>query len=102
MESITITRRLTTPFLQAVPDQIEQFNASIYAIVDRKPHKFVDGKYGKTVRIDPCVLNWSNKTIKVVIPLDINPGITSIDDILDDWYEAVQAAFLMLMQSSIA
>lgn len=101
MDAIVITRRLTTSFIKAVPPQVELFDAYIYAIVGRKPHKIIDHKYGREVRIDPCELNWQRKTIKINIPADINPGITSIDDLEDDWYEAVLAAFLTLIQGCL-
>jgi hypothetical protein len=97
MEKIILSKRLTTPFLQALPPQVEHFDAYIYAVVPRKKEKEVDSKYGKNVRIDPCVLNWEQKTITAIIPLDINDGITSTNDLDDNWLEIVEASFLMLI-----
>lgn len=98
METITITRRVTTPFLQSVPPQIEHFDAFIYAVVKRKPGlDLPDKKFGTGVRIDPCTLNWKQKTITATIPLNINDGITSAKDLEDTWLEAVEAGFLALI-----
>jgi hypothetical protein len=98
METITITRRATTPFLQSIPPQIEHFDAYIYAVVPRKSGLDIpEEKFGKDVRIDPCVLDWKQKAITATIPLDINTGITSADDLDDTWLEAVEAGFLALI-----
>lgn len=98
MNEIKISRRVTTLFLQAIPPQIQHFDAYIYAIVARKEHKIVpDDKFGTYVRLDPCELDWKRKSITVTIPFNINTGIESIDDLVDDWYEAVEAAFLALI-----
>lgn len=87
--------------MKAVPPQVEQFDAYIYAIVKRKPHKIVEHEYGAEARLTPCELCWRKRTIKVTIPSDINPGITSIDDLEDDWFEAVLAAFLLLISGCL-
>ena len=98
MESLKITKRLTTPFMQSIPPQVEYFDAYIYAVVPRKPGLDIpDEKFGQDVRIDPCVLNWEQKTITATIPFDINKGITSASDLDDSWLEAVQAGFLALI-----
>lgn len=96
------TRRITTPFIQAIPDIVEHFDAILYAVVDRKPEKVVqDNEYGTRVRIDPCILDWQTKTITMYIPTNINCGIDSIDDLDPNFYESVEAAFLALLQSCI-
>lgn len=98
MKEIRLTRRATTPFLQAIPPQIEHFDAFIYAVVKRKPGKDVEGdKWGSDVRLDPCTFDWTRKTITIVIPLNINTGVESVDDLDPNFYEEVEAAFLALM-----
>lgn len=98
MEHIKLIKRVTTPFMQAVPQQVEHFDAYIYAIVKRKPGKDIpDTKFGTDVRLDPCELNWRSRTITVYIPLNINIGIDSENDLQDDWFEAVEAAFLAII-----
>lgn len=100
-KEIKITRRVTTPFLEAIPPQVMHFDAFIYAIVKRKDGLDIpNDKFGTDVRIDPAVLNWKNKTITVTIPLNINTGISSIHDLEESWFESVEASFLMLIQSS--
>jgi hypothetical protein len=99
---IKITRRVTTPFLQAVPPQVQHFDAYIYAVVARKEGLDIpDEKFGKGVRIDPCVFNWNQRTITAHIPLNINTGIASAEDLDDSWLEAVQAAFLALIMGCL-
>lgn len=97
MDTIVITRRITTPFLQAIPQQLEEFNAYIYAVVKRKEGRDCQGEFGKDVRIDPAILKLKQGIIKIHIPIDINTGIQSIEDLQEDWYEAVEAAFLSLI-----
>lgn len=98
MDQIVITRRLTSPFLQALPPQVEEFDAYIYAIVKRKPGMDLENEeFGKDVRIDPAILKLKTGTITAVIPKDINNGIESIDDIDEDWFEALEAAFISLI-----
>jgi hypothetical protein len=102
MKEIRLTRRVTTPFLQAVPPQIQHFDAFIYAVVKRRPGKDIpDEKYGVGVRLDPCILDWTRKTITITIPLNINTGIMSVDDLDSNFYEAVEAGFLALMQGCL-
>lgn len=97
-DKITITRRVTTPFLQAIPSTIEHFDAYIYAIVKRKVGKDIPNeKWGTDVRIDPCKFDWLSKTITINIPLNINFGIISIDDLDPVFFESLEAAFLALM-----
>ncbi len=95
--TITFTRRVTTSFLLAIPPQINKFDAYLYAVVKRKPEKEIDGKWGKDVRIDPCFLNWDQKTIEMRVPLNINEGIESVDDLDESFFETIQAAFIALM-----
>jgi len=101
MNEIKVTRRVTTTFLQAIPPQIEHFDAFIYAVVKRKHGKDIDDKWGSDVRLDPCIFDWVRKTITITIPLNINIGIKSIDDIDQNFYEEVEAAFLALMVGCI-
>ncbi len=99
MNEILITRRCTTPFLAAIPPRIAHFDAYLYAVVKRKPGRDVPGhKYGTDVRLDPCTLHWRSKTITIRIPLNINVGVGSVDDLDQTFFEAVEAAFLALMQ----
>jgi len=96
------TRRVTTLFLQELPEQVEYFDAYMYVMVDRKPDKIVSGaQFGTEVRINPCVLDWEKKTITMTIPKDINEGIDSWDDLDPNFYEAVEAAFLALIKSCL-
>lgn len=97
MEQIVVTRRVTSPFLQALPPQLEEFDAYIYAVVKRKEGKDCDGKFGKDVRIDPATISLKQGIITANIPLNINEGIDSVDDLHEDWYESVEAAFLSLI-----
>ena len=81
-----------------MPANVDHFDAYIYAIVKRKAGKDrPELKWGIDVRLDPCELDWTTKTITITIPLNINAGITSIDDLDENYYEAVEAAFLSLM-----
>ena len=95
--TIMLTQRVTTSFLLAIPPQISKFDAYLYAVVKRKPEKETDGKWGKDVRIEPCFLNWDQKTIEMQIPLNINEGIKSADDLDENFFETIQAAFIALM-----
>lgn len=95
---IIVTRRVTTPFLEAMPPQIAHFDAYMYAIVKRKDGKDLpEKKFGTGVRIDPAEFHWKHMAITVNIPLNINHGIANIDDLDDGWFEALEAAFLALM-----
>lgn len=99
---IRITRRITTPFLEAVPPQVVHFDAYIYAVVKRKEGlDLPDKKFGTDVRIDPATLNWKRKTITITIPLNINDGITSIEDLEPSWFESLEASFLALIYGSL-
>lgn len=101
-KTIKVTRRVTTPFLSAIPPQIKHFDAYIYAVVKRKPHKELPNiKFGTDVRLDPCTLDWNRKTITVNLPLNINVGIDDLDDLEDDWYESVEASFLALINACL-
>lgn len=99
MNDIKITRRVTTTFLQCIPEAIKRFDAYMYPIVKRKSGKDIDTKWGKDVRIDPCEFDWDTKTISIRIPLNINDGIESIDDLDPNFYESIEAAFILLMNS---
>lgn len=99
---IRITRRVTTPFLEAIPPQIIHFDAYIYAVVQRKSGlDLPDEKFGKDVRIDPAILNWKRKTITTIIPLNINNGISSLEDLDPSWFESLEASFLALIFGSL-
>lgn len=102
MEIIKYCGRLTTSFLQAIPDNIKQYDAYLYAIVKRKPSSIIyNNPYGLDVRLDPCVLDWKTKTITIYIPTNINVGIKSIDDLDPSFFESVEVAFLSLLQNSL-
>jgi hypothetical protein len=102
MKELKFTRRVTTPFLQAIPPQIIHFDAFLYAVVKRRPEKVLSNeKWGTDVRLDPCILDWTRKTITITIPLNINTGIETITDLDPTFYEAVEAAFLALMQGCL-
>jgi len=99
---IKVTRRVTTPFLEAIPPQITHFDSYIYAIVKRKEGLDIpNDKFGKDVRIDPAKFNWEQKTITVIIPLNINSGIETIEDLDPDWFESLEASFLAMMHGSL-
>lgn len=91
-KELLIHRRVTTPFLQAVPPQVEYFDAYLYAVVKRRHHQ-----PGTEVKLDPCVLDWTSKIITIHIPFNINEGITSFDDLDPLFFEAIEAAFLALI-----
>jgi hypothetical protein len=102
MKEIKITKRVTTPFLEAIPPQIEHFDAYIYAVVKRKEGLNIpEDKYGIDVRIDPATLNWKQKTITITIPLNINTGIKTINDLEETWFESLEAAFIMMMHNAL-
>jgi hypothetical protein len=102
IKEIKITRRVTTPFLEAIPPQVSHFDAYIYAVVKRKNGLDIpEEKYGIGVRIDPAILNWDQKTITAIIPYNINTGIKSIDDLEETWFESLEAAFLMMIHNSL-
>ena len=97
-KEIKFIRRATTPFLQAIPPIVEHFDAYIYAVVKRKPGKDLPNvKWGTDVRLDPCELDWITKTITITIPLNINNGINSIEDLDSTFFESIEAAFLSLI-----
>lgn len=99
---IKITRRVTTPFLEAIPPEIIHFDAYIYAVVRRKDGLNLSGeKFGKDVRIDPAIFNWTRKTITAVIPFNINTGINSLEDLDQNWFESLEASFLALIYSCL-
>lgn len=101
-QAIVVSRRTTTSFLQALPAQVEHFDAYLYAIVDRRSGKDnLNSPWGTKVRLDPCILDWARKTITITIPLNINVGIESLDDLEPNFYEAVEAAFLALIYSCL-
>jgi hypothetical protein len=97
LKGIYLTRRVTSSFLQAIPPNIQHFDAYLYAVVKRKPEKETNNKWGKDARIDPCFLNWEQKIIEMVIPFNINDGIKSIDDLDEEFFEAIQASFIAMM-----
>lgn len=99
---IKVTRRVTTPFLEAIPPQVTHFDAYIYAVVQRKEGlDLPDKKFGTGVRIDPAEFNWKRKTITVIIPLNINTGIKSLEDLEPNWFESLEASFLALIYGSL-
>lgn len=101
-EVLTLTRRVSSSFLRALPIGIEHFDAHIYAVVKRQPGKDLPKeKWGIDVRLDPCVLNWGRKLITIYAPLGINVGIQSFDDLHPDFFEAVEAAFLALIHGAV-
>lgn len=100
-QTIKATFRVTTPFLQAIPNSVKHFDAQMYAIVARKKEKIYDHKYGVEARIDPCILDWDTKTITVYLPKNINYGLLSIDDLEPSFYESLEACFLALLQGCI-
>ena len=101
-KEIIVTRRITTPFLEAIPPQVNHFDAYIYAVVKRKDGKDLpDKKYGTDVRIDPATFNWKRKTITARIPLNINTGIESIEDLDENWFECLEVAFLALIHGCL-
>jgi len=100
-DAITVRKRVTTSFLKSIPPSVHEFNAYLYAVVKRKPHTIATGKFGVDVRIDPCHFNWDTGTITAIIPRNINHGITSIDDLADDWFDCLQSAFLVLMHQCL-
>lgn len=88
---LTVTRRVTTPFLQEIPKHVEQFDAYIYAIVQNRT-------LDKEVILDPCILDWDRKTITITIS-DKNAGIRGFEDLDPNFYEAVEAAFLAFIKN---
>jgi len=96
-KDIILTRRITSPFLQAIPPQVTEFDCYIYAVIKRKKGRDIKGEFGTDVRIDPAILKLSQGIIQIFIPADINHGLKSIDDLQEGWYEAIEAAFLSLI-----
>ena len=95
---LKLTRRVTTPFLQSIPTEIEHFNAYMYAVVQRKPGKdFPDHEWGVGARIDPCILDFDHLSIEMSLPSKINYGIESFDDLDPRFFEAIEAAFISMM-----
>lgn len=98
--ALKLTRRVTSPFLQAIPPGIEKCDAYMYAIVRRRPGKdFPEEEWGVDARIDPCVLDWDHMSIHMTIPEKTNFGIESFDDLDPNFFEAVEAAFISLLHS---
>jgi hypothetical protein len=99
---IIVTRRITTPFLEAIPPQVTYFDAYIYAVVKRKEGlDLPDEKFGTNVRIDPAKFNWKRKTITAIIPFNINTGVSSLEDLQDDWFECLEVSFLALIHGCL-
>lgn len=88
-QAITITRRVTSPFLQALPPNLEEFNAHMQIRLQ------TENKY--EITIDPCILNWETMTITIIIPLDRNKELCNINDFNPIFFEAIEAAFLTLI-----
>lgn len=104
MDTITISKRVTTSFLQAIPLHVEEFDAFMYLMIPRKKCKIQQCQFGDCVIIDPARLCLSRGIIYIDIPFGsveepLNCGISSIDDMIDDWFEYVQACFLSLIYS---
>tara|TARA_R110000751_G_scaffold186010_7_gene292470 strand:+ start:244 stop:564 length:321 start_codon:yes stop_codon:yes gene_type:complete len=100
---ITVTKRVTSSFLEALPPQVITSDCYIYAVVDRKEeYDYPNEKFGTQVRIDPAIFHWKSKTITVHIPLNINYGIKNIDQLDQFWYESIQAAFIIFMKSCLS
>lgn len=101
-KAITVTKRITSSFLEDLPPQVITSDLFIYAVVKRKKeHDYPNEKFGVNVRIDPAVFDWQSKTITAKIPLNINYGITNINQLDDYWFESVQAAFIILIKSCL-
>jgi hypothetical protein len=99
---IKVTRRVTTPFLEMIPPQVTHFDAFIYAVVKRKEGlDLPDETFGTDVRIDPAELDWRKKTITATIPLNINIGINSLEDLDPNWFESLEIAFLTLIYGNL-
>jgi len=90
-DMIMATRRVTTPFLAALPKNLNRFNAHIQARVKRKD--------GEDAILDPCSFDWDRMAITIVIPLDKNEGLYRIEDLEPNFFEALEAAFLNLIHN---
>jgi hypothetical protein len=102
-KKLILTRRVTSPFLQAIPQQIEHFDAYMYVVVPRKNGKDIPGhEWGTDVRLEPVELDWDRMNITVTIPLNINYGIRSFDDLDPNFFESIEVAFLSLMHAFLA
>ena len=101
MTELNIKCRITSTLLDALPDQIVEFNAHLYVIVKRKQESFGPTKSEQSVKLDPCILDWESKTISIRIPFDINPNITCMNDLPPDFFDVVQAAFLTLAYACV-
>lgn len=88
---ITLKRRVSTDFLESIPESIQNINVKMYLVVKRKQN--IDCEYGTDARIDPCELNLKDKTINFTIRKRYNPGIQSFDDLEPTFFESAQAAF---------
>ena len=100
--ALKLTRRVTSPFIQAIPPQIQRFDAYMYAIVKRKIEKeYPNEIWGIDARIDPCILDWDHMSIQMTMPEKINYGIKSFEDLDPHFFEAIEAAFLSLMHNTL-
>ena len=101
-QTITVTKRVTSSFLEDLPPQVITSDVFIYAVVKRKTeHDYINEKFGVDVRIDPATFNWQSKTITANIPLNINYGINNIDQLDEYWFESLQAAFIIMIKSCL-
>lgn len=101
-QTITVTKRVTSSFLEDLPPQVITSDVFIYAVVKRKTeHDYINEKFGVNVRIDPATFNWQSKTITANIPLNINYGINNIDQLDEYWFESLQAAFIIMIKSCL-
>lgn len=99
MPRITQIRRWTPDFEKAIPPTLKHFDASLCAVVKRKPNKVLAGQeYGVDAVLDPCTLNWGAKTISFELPEHFNIGITSFNDLDPRYHEAIEAAFISMMK----
>lgn len=99
---ITVTKRVTSTFLEDLPPQVIISDLFIYAVVKRKKeHDYPNNKFGVNVRIDPATFDWQSKTITACVPLNINYGITTLDQLDEYWFESLQAAFIIFIKSCL-
>ncbi len=89
MRAKTITRRVTSPFLKEILLLVKRFDASVYASVQDVA--------GNPVILDPCIFHWDQKTITMTIPnLDETKAPINFTELHEDFFEAVEAAFLVV------